>query len=643
MGRLDVDRKCADIHPDPYYKVYASTDQERACHRGVGPAGYYGAETSDCDSPISLLNETFRWINATLKDEIDFIIWTGDSARHDNDEKLPRDENQVASQNELVVSKFLEVFGKPENYEDDDPTNDFLIPIIPTFGNNDILPHNIFTEGPNHWTQKYLQIWQQFIPEAQRHQFARGGWFFVEVIPNELAVFSLNTLYFFASNSAVDGCSRKSEAGYEQMEWLRIQLELIRQRGMKAILTGHVPPARVDAKTSWDETCWQKYALWLQQYRDVIVASIYGHMNIDHFMVQDFNDINKQVKNGMGLVDFTKSEWEDEMSISATTDYLVGLRNQFAKIPPVENISDIVTFEPKDMTLTQRVLSLFKDKKDDQKPLDMIGGLYAERFSISLIGASVVPNYFPSIRVVEYNISGLESIVIPDRLEPSGHGDEVAEIMEQLEAVDDNEQIEKKKKKYKFTVPKGPSKSSPPGPAYSPQTLTLNGFTVYYANLTHINNDFLHSNEEGEEVGDEGWKSGKHKGKSKQGKSKPKKFKFNVEYTTNHDKVYQMEDLTVRNWLRLARRIAGEHSSKSTADLVEERNGDAEAEKKNKKHNKKHKKNGKGGEIKNKTWLTFIRRAFVGAMEPVDLEEQFGGGLDLYGNMPLVGDENLEL
>jgi len=638
---LGVDRICADIHPDPYYKVYASTDQERACHRGVGPAGYYGAETSDCDSPVSLLNETFRWINATLKDEIDFIIWTGDSARHDNDEKLPRDDKQVSSQNELVVSKFLEVFGKPENYEDDDPTNDFLVPIIPTFGNNDILPHNIFTEGPNHWTQKYLQIWQQFIPEAQRHQFARGGWFFVEVIPNKLAVFSLNTLYFFASNSAVDGCSRKSEPGYEQMEWLRIQLELIRQRGMKAILTGHVPPARVDAKTSWDETCWQKYALWLQQYRDVIVASVYGHMNIDHFMVQDFNDIKKSVKNGMGLVDFTKSEWEDEMSISATTDYLVELRNQFAKIPPVENISDIATFEHKDTTLTQKVLSLFKDKKDDQKPLDEIGGPYAERFSISLIGASIVPNYFPSIRVVEYNISGLESIVIPDRLEPSGHRDEATEIMEQLEALDDDEQIEKKKKKYKFTVPKGPSKSAPPGPAYSPQTLTLNGFTVYYANLTRINNDFLHSNEEDEEVGDEGWRSGKHKGKSKQGKPKPKKFKFNVEYSTNHDKVYKMEDLTVRNWLRLARRIAGEHSGKSTADLVEGRNGDAEAEKK--KHKKKHKKNGKGGEIKNKVWLTFIRRAFVGAKEPEDLEEQFGGGLNLYGNMPLVGDENLEL
>ena len=91
--------------------------------------------------------------------------------------------------------------------------------------------------------------------------------------------------YFFTSNSAVDGCAKKHEPGYEHMEWLRIQLQILRDRGMKAILIGHVPPARVDSKESWDETCWQKYALFGRQFRDVIVGSLYGHMNIDHFML----------------------------------------------------------------------------------------------------------------------------------------------------------------------------------------------------------------------------------------------------------------------------------------------------------------------------------------------------------------------
>jgi endopolyphosphatase len=193
----------ADFHPDPFYKVYSSIDEDGACHRGHGPAGYYGAETSDCDSPISLINATFDWIRDELKDSIDFVIWTGDSARHDNDEKIPRNVQQVTQLNQLLVDKFYEVFGKDEQEPDDDPTNDLVIPVIPTFGNNDILPHNIFERGPNLWTRRYLDIWRNFIPEVQKHSFDQGGWFYVEAIPNHLAVVSLNSLYVFSATACL--------------------------------------------------------------------------------------------------------------------------------------------------------------------------------------------------------------------------------------------------------------------------------------------------------------------------------------------------------------------------------------------------------------------------------------------------------
>ena len=86
----------------------------------------------------------------------------------------------------MVAQKFLEVFGTYKG--------DLEIPIIPTLGNNDVLPHNIFKEGPNKWTKTYLDVWKSFIPEDQIKQFKKGGWFAVEVIPNQLAVISLNTL-----------------------------------------------------------------------------------------------------------------------------------------------------------------------------------------------------------------------------------------------------------------------------------------------------------------------------------------------------------------------------------------------------------------------------------------------------------------
>jgi endopolyphosphatase len=99
----------------------------------------------------------------------------------------------VVEQNEYVVAKFRDVFGKGK-----EGVEGFEIPIVPTFGNNDILPHNIFLPGPNRWTLKYLDIWRSFIPEPQRHGFQQGGWFYVEVVPQKLAVISLNTLCVYA-------------------------------------------------------------------------------------------------------------------------------------------------------------------------------------------------------------------------------------------------------------------------------------------------------------------------------------------------------------------------------------------------------------------------------------------------------------
>lgn len=255
------------------------------------------------------------------------MIWTGDSARHDNDEKIPRDEKEVLTTNRWVADKFVKAF------QADDPRSSLSIPVIPTFGNNDILPHNILLSGPNKWLKAYTDVWGEFIPEEQRHGFERGGWFYVEVIPKELAVFSLNTLYFFNNNAAVDGCALRSEPGFEHMEWLRIQLQFMRERGMKAILTGHVPPARTDSKQLWDETCWQKYTLWLQQFRDVVVGGFYGHMNIDHFTLHDTKAIQIATADVGELGGPSRMSLDDELTINSASDYLQELRKDWSTLP----------------------------------------------------------------------------------------------------------------------------------------------------------------------------------------------------------------------------------------------------------------------------------------------------------------------
>ncbi|KZF26501.1 Endopolyphosphatase [Xylona heveae TC161] len=670
-----------DFHPDPFYKVHSSSEKGDSCHKNDGQIGFYGAEKTDCDSPISLVNATFNWISENIKDEIDFIVWTGDSARHDNDEDIPRNTAQVEGQNQFLVDKFVEVFGKSKDPNDRDPLNNFIVPIIPTYGNNDILPHNIMTEGPNHWTKEYLKIWRKFIPEEQRHQFEKGGWFFVEAIPNKLAVFSLNTLYFFTSNSAVDGCAKKSEPGYQQMEWLRIQLQFLRIRGMKAILIGHVPPARTDSKTSWDESCWQKYSLWLRQYRDVVVGSIYGHMNIDHFILQDFDDIEigpHGTTGGAKSID-ARVAMDDHLTVQSSADYLLELRDDWSDLPKPPEVTALEEYGDPELSVEQIQARLRRKKKRKghksrkQKFFEKVGGEFAERYSLSLVSPSIVPNYFPTLRIIEYNVTGLESssssiFPLESDIFPTHHpaGLDELETQQQEQQESDSLWTSKKKrkgrkgKKDKLIVPDPPSKSAPPGPAYSPQTLSWLGYTQYFANLTDINNetDALDIALDDHQDADDGHVQSQKKDKKQ--KPHPKEFNFQVEYSTFNDSIYKLKDMTVMSYLKLAQRIGQsrptsdedswdaqelepDHAEDESDDEKEDDDQDEEEEASaNKSRKRKGKGKGKssngksdkrlasrrrrrkGQKIANKVWYTFVRRAYVDTKAEQDLHDNFG-------------------
>ncbi|KAI1097993.1 Endopolyphosphatase [Jackrogersella minutella] len=619
-----------DLHPDEYYKVHTSTEENIACHREHGPAGTYGAETSDCDSPLSLVNATLDWVEANLKDSIDFVVWTGDSARHDSDEELPRHNKDILAMNRRIADSFVNTFSDDKG---------LVVPVVPTFGNNDIYPHNILMPGPNQILKTYTDVWKSFIPEDQRHSFEYGGWFYVEVIPDQLAVFSINTLYFFDRNAGVDDCAHPSEPGYQHFEWLRVQLHFLRQRGMKAILMGHVPPARTSGKQLWDETCWQKYTLWLQQYRDVIVGALYGHMNIDHFLLQDTKEIDLSYMEAESNQQANLREAvDDELSTASSKDYLMELREDWAKLPDPVQSQDLEESKKK------------KHKKGSKKKL---GGPYAERYQLSFISPSVVPNYFPTIRVFEYNITGLEDAPTwVDTIRTSNtKGPSTPDLIQELELRSDPDvETEKKKKKKgkhgkdpKLQIPDAPTKGALPGPAYFPQPLTLKGYIQYYANLTVINNDIAVDGIDGDELSSTKWNAGKHKDKKpKHAKPQPKEFTFEVEYTTFDDKIYKLKDLTVRSLLRLAHRI-GKTSAESIEpdndyelddddedgnDDIDNAKDEQSSEDEDESDNglevekKKKKKKGKGHKMRNtKIWLHFLKHAFVSTKSIDELKD----------------------
>lgn len=639
-----------DFHPDTFYQPHTSTDEDLACHRGKGNAGYYGAEMSDCDTPVSLVNATFDWLDKHWKDKIDFIVWTGDSARHDSDEEIPRNAKQVLGTNRMIANKFTDMLY-------DDSTRSLSVPVIPTFGNNDILPHNIMMPGPNRWLQEYTGIWQHFIPEAQRHSFELGGYFYVEVIPNKLAVFSLNTLYFFDRNAAIDDCINPAEPGYKQLEWLRVQLQFMRQRGMKAIMIGHVPPARTPSKMLWDESCWQKYTLWMQQYRDVVTAGIFGHMNIDHFMLQDSEEVNLGILESGEVFDRgLRENLGDELTIQGATDYLKEMRDKWSKLP---SSAGKITGGPSSSSLIK------KKKKNKKKKEGNLGGPWGERYSASMVGGSIVPNFYPSFRVYEYNTTGLEGAAIwtgpvVDRTAPAPM---IMDITDRESMMEILVEIEKKKKGRKEKAPKPkdpnlvkpepPAKTAPPGPAYSPQPLTLLRFEQWLANLTRNNGDETDDDDEAEA---EKWRNGKSR-KKPPSVSPPGEFVFEVEYNTSTDNLLKLSDLTVPSFLNLAYRM-GQREQKgkflsledfkdqsSSEDTPFDSDSDSDSDsdwyevvadeeqmdhgnetvvdetmKKSKKKNKK-KKNKKKHSKHNKVWLRFLKHAFISSVDKRELEK----------------------
>ncbi|KAK2760754.1 Endopolyphosphatase [Arachnomyces sp. PD_36] len=655
-----------DIHPDHFYKAGSNSDKDHRCHSGSGDGtGYLGAEGSSCDTPFTLVNETFKWINENLRDSIDFVIWTGDSARHDNDEKQPRTEQEIVELNQAMADKVLEAFQK----DDPDSAGDLQIPIVPSIGNNDIMPHNIMKDGPNRWTKRLGEIWHKFIPEEQRHSFHEGGWYFTEVIPDKLAVVSLNTMYFFDKNSAVDGCKHKSEPGYEHMEWLRIQLQSLRKRKMKAIIIGHVPPARTSTKENWDETCWQKYTLWLRQFRDVVVGSSFGHMNIDHFMFQDAHDLT------IGGLDIGQNEEaDDQVSIQSGVDYLTSLKALWENLPsspkwyafpPASteeqefDLQDDLEDEESssDGEFQTEKKKKKKKKKQRRKFLKKIDGVWAERYSVSLVSPSVIPNYFPSLRVIEYNITGLENTPTwaeveaasklkdgddyeeDNKASPSPVEDDSDDDYDDTEDNDDTpsdndadtskkgkkNNKKKKKKKPKSKIPKPPSKSAPPGPAYSNQPLTWLGYTQYYANLTRLNAEIASMERESTTYDSTpGWREfliDKYTDNNKKGGKKPKDpipFEYEVEYDTRTDKVYNMEDMTVRSYFGLASMIAGRSSKHSVLDSSDDADADVETDSSPNETIAEDSDDtveiNKQTRVKtgNKVWKTFVKRAFVG-------------------------------
>ncbi|KAF9057569.1 hypothetical protein BJ165DRAFT_1397817 [Panaeolus papilionaceus] len=266
-----------DMHPDPHYIPGTSTTT--SCHRNKP------------DRP---------------NDESHYF---GTPYSHDNDREIPRTPPEIYELNRAVTAKMKNVFTSRG------------IPVVPSLGNNDIWQHsgtstNVrhSTVGPNSVTNEYSQIWSSFIPFPHLQVFQRGAYYAVEVVPDELAVISLNTLYFYDSNKVVAGCpyNDRNDPGNLELDWMEVQLDMYRSRGMQVwisgenhfsaqpwdrvsrtwlildwVCAGHVPPS----PGNYFPECYVRYAELALRYQDTILGHVYGHMNVDHFFFLEAIDL----------------------------------------------------------------------------------------------------------------------------------------------------------------------------------------------------------------------------------------------------------------------------------------------------------------------------------------------------------------
>ncbi|KAJ2544654.1 Endopolyphosphatase [Coemansia sp. RSA 1933] len=425
-----------DLHIDPNYRVGSTTYSQ--CHRQPPPlqttkdddghrsTGRFGIPRANCDSPIALINATRDHLRHKWADKVDFVIWTGDSGRHDGDAEMPRTFDEIVEGNRIASGAMRRAFPK-------------TVPIVPNIGNNDVSPHNDLP-APGHKRarrtfRKLASVWKGLVPDDQLNTFHYGGYFAKDVVPKTsgkngrgLTVLSLNTMYWYRANAKVGGCKAEDSPGLAQMAWIRYQIRRARERSHDLILIGHVSPSL----DNYRSTCYRNYARTVTQLvpppslvadnsslssssssssepLPVIHAQLYGHSNVDlwSFVGQD---VSMQLQNQDNSDDDEGRLWWERQVDEET--------GRFGKlIREVWSASEISA----DQTSIENESSLWEDMEDDDDyaiskalPSDFVNTLMKEfervltqkqrhpRLGVTTISPSIIPKYMPAFRVFSY-------------------------------------------------------------------------------------------------------------------------------------------------------------------------------------------------------------------------------------------------
>ncbi|GAA5813317.1 hypothetical protein MFLAVUS_006794 [Mucor flavus] len=318
-----------DIHLDPKYLEGADPDTycHRIKHKKDKDTGKYGALGTRCDSPTALIQATFNFLKKEIKD-IDFILYTGDTVRHDRDDNMPITKKDVLNGHKSVMKYFRSAY---------DIKN---IPYVPTIGNNDGFNHNDVVKNDKIFST-LKSIWKP-LDLNLTSSFTSGGYYVQDVVPNKLSIINLNSMYFFKKNDEVSDCSSSTSPGAIQMKWLERNLKFYQKKGNnhQVYLMGHVPPIDDDGSKLYKSKCYSQYLNLLGKYGSVISGHFTGHTNNDN--------LNAVIPEGKSKFTYMAADDKDAGGVKASlAQTYVGLFNAPSIIPVHNPALRVYTYDTK--------------------------------------------------------------------------------------------------------------------------------------------------------------------------------------------------------------------------------------------------------------------------------------------------------
>ncbi|VVC44532.1 Calcineurin-like phosphoesterase domain, ApaH type,Metallo-dependent phosphatase-like [Cinara cedri] len=252
-----------DIH---YDAEYAAGDYKKSCKdsysdqdspslpNGGGKLGNYR-----CDSPWPLVQSAVKAMKEKHGDNIEFVLWSGDSVSSD-----VVDVNKRMMAIENVTNLLARTF-----------SSQFVFPVL---GHDD--PGALkgtyvkYTESGHYW--------RHWLPTDAIQTFNKGGYYTIEQKGNKLRIIALNSNLFLSTKI-------NQNVPNEQLQWLENILKKSVTSKETVYLVSHMCPGANERDPDEAPTFIDKYSTrylaMIRKYANIIVGQFCGHLHSDTFRI----------------------------------------------------------------------------------------------------------------------------------------------------------------------------------------------------------------------------------------------------------------------------------------------------------------------------------------------------------------------